>query len=106
MRQGIESGHCQGKWIPGKRAINHYQDEISAETKIRKIIKEPQKEKNKRRGMTFRFPEVKINCEEFFQKKTNPLIYILHTIRITRKTLIIQQHVASRYGYLYDKASK
>ena len=36
MRQRSESGLCQGKWIPGKRAINHYQDEISAETKIRK----------------------------------------------------------------------
>ena len=46
MRQRSESGRWQGKWIPGKRAINHYQDEISAETKIRKRIKEPQKEKN------------------------------------------------------------
>ena len=35
MRQRSESGRCQGKWIPGKRAINHYQDEISAETKKR-----------------------------------------------------------------------
>ena len=49
MRQRSESGRCQGKWIPGKRAINHYQDEISAETKKKKI-KEPQKEKLKEKG--------------------------------------------------------